>query len=111
MNIFRKIVEWFRRKFTFKYSSNYKVEVVRDIPDIVPERKILIVDEGAPESLVFKCPCGCKADVQLNLLADARPLWKYKINEEGNITISPSIWRTAGCRSHFFVREGKIEWV
>jgi hypothetical protein len=111
MKIFRNIAMWFRKKYSYYTSPKFKFETVEDSPVIIPEKKILIVDEGTPESLVFKCPCGCNADIHLNLLKDARPLWNYKITKKGNITISPSVWRKVGCKSHFFIREGRIEWV
>ena len=34
---------------------------------------------------------------------------KYKI-EEGKISLSPSIDRFVGCKSHFFLTDGKIIW-
>ncbi|MFX8036043.1 DUF6527 family protein [Acinetobacter baumannii] len=32
------------------------------------------------------------------------------VDESNFPTLSPSIWRSKGCRSHFFVREGLIVW-
>jgi hypothetical protein len=63
-----------------------------------------------PDSLVFRCPCGCHTDIFLNLLKDAKPIWRFHISKKNKITITPSIWRKVGCKSHFFIRKGKIEW-
>nr|WP_244859784.1 DUF6527 family protein [Nitrosospira sp. NRS527] len=57
------------------------------------------------------CPCGCKQKIELPLIREASPRWKLEVNQHGNPTISPSIWLNTGCRSHFFVRAGKIIWV
>lgn len=110
MIFFRNIAKWFRQKYSFYTSPKFQFETVEDTPSFIPEKKIFIVDEGTAESLVFKCPCGCKADIHLNLLKDARPLWNYRISKKGNITISPSIRRKVGCKSHFFITNGKIDW-
>jgi hypothetical protein len=48
--------------------------------------------------------------IQLNLLPDAEPLWSLTKHRDGTVTLSPSIWRQKGCRSHFFIRKGQIEW-
>jgi len=63
-----------------------------------------------PDSLAFKCPCGCDTTIFLNLLFDAKPRWKYYITKKGNISISPSVWRKVGCKSHFYIRESRISW-
>jgi len=31
-------------------------------------------------------------------------------NRDGTITLKPSVWRTKGCRSHFLVRNSRIDW-
>ncbi|WP_425373246.1 DUF6527 family protein, partial [Klebsiella pneumoniae] len=32
------------------------------------------------------------------------------VDGKGRPTLYPSIWRTTGCRSHFWVRIGRIHW-
>lgn len=72
-----------------------------DVPEEVAENKIYIIGGRDNEWLiVFKCPCGCKDAIYLNMLKKARPQWRYKIGREG-ITLSPSINRRYGCKSHF----------
>ncbi|HYT93263.1 MAG TPA: DUF6527 family protein [Gemmataceae bacterium] len=60
--------------------------------------------------VVFLCPCGCGETVQLNLLPDERPRWEVTAHEDGTISVEPSVRRVRGCRSHFFVRRGCIDW-
>lgn len=89
----------------------FQIEFVEDVPDIIAENTIFIVQDGNfPELLAFECPCGCRARIFLNLLPDASPKWSYIIDEQGKIDIYPSIWRKIGCKSHFFVRESDIDW-
>jgi hypothetical protein len=56
------------------------------------------------------CPCGCGEVIHLNLLEDTSPSWKVRKNRDGSITVMPSIWRTKGCHSHFFIRNGHVDW-
>ncbi|MGE0639981.1 MAG: DUF6527 family protein [Thermoanaerobaculia bacterium] len=49
---------------------------------------------------MIKCP----------LVRSGGPRWTVDV--KGALpTLRPSIWRTAGCRSHFFVLRGRIKWV
>lgn len=101
--IFLKFIEWFR--------PEYHIEFVNELPETTQERRIYIVGEPNEHWLLaFNCPCGCRKLIQLNLLTDAKPRWKFTILTNGKIDISPSIWRTTGCKSHFFVRKAKIFW-
>jgi hypothetical protein len=45
----------------------------------------------------------------MNLMDDYDPYWKYTIHGK-TISLSPSVNRLVGCKSHFFLRSGKIEW-
>ncbi|WP_373276366.1 DUF6527 family protein [Sphingomonas agri] len=56
------------------------------------------------------CPCGCQTTIQLSLVPNDRPRWRAQVAENGIISLSPSVWRTRGCGSHFVVRDGKIRW-
>lgn len=51
----------------------------------------------------FKCPCGCNATISLNL-AEGKPQWKVIGN-----SITPSINRIVGCRTHFSITNGLIK--
>ncbi|WP_410688422.1 DUF6527 family protein [Chitinophaga filiformis] len=55
------------------------------------------------------CPCGCGKILYLNLLRDYAPYWAYK-TEGKIISLSPSVHRTVGCKSHFFITDGKLIW-
>ncbi len=108
MMFFRKIVA----KFAEWLQPEHKLVYVDELPRNVKDKTIYIVgDVKQPWLLAFNCPCGCQNLIQLNLLKDAAPCWGFKVNKKNKINIYPSVWRTTGCESHFFVRKGKIDWV
>ncbi|WP_246622445.1 DUF6527 family protein [Rhizobium laguerreae] len=58
----------------------------------------------------MRCPCGCGDMIELMILRGARPRWDISIDKAGHPSLHPSVWRKSGCRSHFWVREGRILW-
>jgi|ERR1051326_7849783 len=73
--------------------------------------KVYVVrSQGHTKWAQFRCPCGCGDVILLNLSASRRPKWIVRRDIFGRATIFPSIWRTEGCRSHFFIRRGKVDW-
>ncbi|MEW8441568.1 MAG: DUF6527 family protein [Candidatus Thiodiazotropha taylori] len=81
----------------------------------MPERPAPGVSDLAEEggvtwAVAFKCPCGCGDSISLNLIG-RRPRWSAQIDASGKMTVHPSIWRTSGCTSHFWIRQGCIHWV
>jgi hypothetical protein len=104
-----KFFNWIAR--LCKRRPNYTYEFVTELPEKFKERQIYICEhEGFAWQLNFLCPCGCKVLLYVNLLEDSKPYWRFCINKKGQISISPSLHRKVGCKSHFFVRNGKIEW-
>jgi hypothetical protein len=107
-------MNWFKKiflKLAECLHPSYKTEHTDDIPKSLSKRTIYIVGKkNEPWLLTFECPCGCKNIIQLNTLKEARPRWNYQILPQNKLDISPSIWRLSGCKSHFFVRKGKIIW-
>lgn len=94
-----------------KLAHAYKVCEAYDLPESIGKRTVFIIgNQENPWLLAFQCPCGCKNIIQLNLLYDVYPNWSYSINRK-KITVRPSIWRKHGCKSHFFLKNGKILWV
>ena len=94
--------------------SPYKALILKDdadIPTPLQAHTVYIIGIKGNEWLaVLECPCGCGSKIQLNLLPQERPCWKWNINRNGNVTLTPSVWRKIGCKSHFFVRDGLILW-
>lgn len=94
---------WQRRKLT--------VIAVVDLP-IQPKVGIfyLVQDGGFAWAALMQCPCGCGDSITLNLIGQ-RPRWSAAVDARGIVTVQPSIWRTSGCRSHFWIRKGRVRWV
>ena len=89
----------------------YATEAVDDVPDVLEPRRIYLVgDQSMPWSSALCCPCGCGATIQLSLVAGDTPSWRVRRHFSGSVTLHPSIWRKTGCRSHFFLRRGRIVW-
>lgn len=58
---------------------------------------------------VFKCPCRCGTVISLALRDTHTPHWKMQINDR-RPTLHPSVWQKVGCKSHFWIRDGAIDW-
>ena len=70
----------------------------------------LIGNPTRPWAAAFLCPCGCRDRITLSLIDTDSPSWRAYLSVAGDITFNPSIWRTKGCRSHFFIRYGRVVW-
>ena len=85
--------------------------VQASLPAQLLRRTIYIVcEDGFDEQVALLCPCGCGRVLQMNLLPDERPCWRVMRNADGTVTLHPSVWRTKGCGSHFWLRNGRIWW-
>lgn len=99
---------WFR--LLLDPSKRYRHTFVEDPPSQLEDSLVyLIGDGGRPWSASFKCPCGCGEAISLSLIEHDNPSWHVSTRTSG-ITIHPSVWRTKGCRSHFFIRDGRVLW-
>ncbi len=110
MNIFftiRRLICWFRGE-----PVPFFTVVVEETPDnAVGGILYLFRTSGEPWGLGFVCPCGCGELIELNLMPEVRPCWKVKMHWDSTPSLHPSVWRKVGCRSHFWLREGKVRWV
>jgi hypothetical protein len=84
--------------------------VVPDPPDAPRPRTLYLVGETVPWCGVLVCPCGCGDAIRLSLVPRDHPSWNAVIGDADRPTLSPSIHRVVGCRSHFFLRGGRIVW-
>lgn len=89
----------------------YRWTRVAEPPDRLSPRIVYIVGQGGHLwSAEFLCPCGCGATVRLSLHKEGRPRWTVQTHRDGRVSLSPSIWRKVGCRSHFFITDGLIKY-
>ncbi|SHN32834.1 DUF6527 family protein [Mucilaginibacter sp. OK098] len=103
-NILARLKIWSGPQRYFRYQFE------KDIPETVAPNKIFIIGEPCNQWLsVLKCPCGCGMTINLNLLNEASPCWTFFISRQ-KISLKPSIWKKTGCKSHFFIKNGKVKW-
>lgn len=82
-----------------------------EVPDRLKSQVGYVIGQNGHEwHIVMSCPCGCSAPIYLNLLPDDFPRWELTRHCDQSFSLFPSVWRTTGCRSHFFVRRSRIEW-
>jgi hypothetical protein len=110
MRWIRNAWSWFTSLFRRK-PRPWATQTTDEIPEKPLAETVYLVGEGEYLWFVaFVCPCGCRELIQLNLLPDTCPRWGIVRNPDGTVTLAPSVWRTTGCRSHFFLRQGRIDW-
>lgn len=104
---------WFRRLCEGLRAQRKLVVVHGDaLPAQLPKRGLVLLQEdGEDWSVGMRCPCGCKQRVELPLVREAKPSWKLTLEQDGSPTLTPSVWLREGCRSHFFLRRGRVQWV
>jgi hypothetical protein len=88
-----------------------RYERVEDFPQqFHPDTLYVAGEDPYLWAAAMLCPCGCGDTIQLSLLEDESPCWRLCHEGDGAVSLRPSVWRTKGCRSHFFVRRSRIEW-
>lgn len=106
-----RVVGWLRDAWA-RVAPRRKVVIVPgdSLPERLPKRDLVLAREGGEDWCVgFHCPCGCGRVVELLLVAEAKPRWDLYL-DKGRPTLSPSVWLKSGCRSHFWIRDGRIRW-
>lgn len=104
-SIFERLTAWWRGG----------LKVVQGEGDTLPvriQRRHLIhmLDAGESWSVGFHCPCGCGDVIELLLVRAVDPHWTLSVDRFGRPTLRPSVWKSAGCRSHFWLRNGQVIW-
>lgn len=68
---------------------------------------------------VYLCPCGANGEGQahgdfpylINLSSsEERSRWDYSVDHEGRVTLTPSVLDCVHCKSHYFIRDSRVEW-
>jgi hypothetical protein len=81
------------------------------LPAKLPLRDLVLArDDGEDWCVGLRCPCGCGERLEMMLLEGVKPRWDVILDGHGRVSLHPSVWLQSGCRSHFWVRKGKVIW-
>lgn len=109
MRWLERVNRWFR--LVLDPRQSYRHAFVEELPDAIDDGVVYLVgDDPKPWAAAFRCPCKCGETVWLSLIPRDDPSWRARVLANGRISLSPSIWRKKGCRSHFFIRDGRVLW-
>lgn len=100
-----KAIAWF-------HGSDYFIKRVKNFyrNDKIGNKEVVVVGGSDYHKWAhLACPCGCGDIINLSLMKSHEPTWSLKIHW-GLPTFYPSIWKRDGCKSHFWIKKGKIKW-
>jgi Family of unknown function (DUF6527) len=81
------------------------------LPERLPWRDVVLARDGDEDWCVgMRCPCGCGRTIELLVIAEAKPRWDMSIDRKRRPSLSPSVWLQKGCRSHFWLKAGRVRW-
>lgn len=89
------------------------VAKANDVParDTLRHGEAVLVSSGRTAKwLSLPCPCGCGVPYLLSLSPSRRPRWSVSTDWLARPTVTPSVRRLDGCRSHFWIASGEIHW-
>lgn len=78
--------------------------------DLVVGRLVVVRDGPVEKWICLRCPCGCGEKILLNLSANKSPRWRVSVDWLRRPTAEPSVLQVRGCRSHFWIKGGRIDW-
>lgn len=85
------------------------IELTEELPaESDHKEKTLYIEPSFAAAMI--CPCGCKAILYMPINEKAQPRWDYSEGPNSEATLNPSINRMVGCKSHFWLKRGQIEW-
>jgi hypothetical protein len=112
MRIWARIGNWWRKTWA-RLEPRRRLQIVEgdSLPRRLPRRALVLArDDGEDWCVGMRCPCGCAEVIELLLVPEAKPRWKLTVDAKGWPSLSPSVWRQKGCRSHFWLRGGRVYW-
>lgn len=83
-----------------------------DLPDVPGAGELAVAGSlDRPKWALLDCPCGRGHTILLPLQKSANPRWALTVDPQGRPTLSPSVDRISEGRCHFWLRDGRIQWV
>lgn len=80
------------------------------------EQNVAVLERDDSDQVVavwHVCPCGCKGNRRLPVNGHKQENgagWSYSVDERGYLTMNPSLQDYGTCNSHYFIREGMVQW-
>lgn len=117
---FGELGQWLVERFTSKQAKKlprvtyqHVVETERPPPisAVMAHTVYVVRRQAAPRWTMFHCPCGCGDVITLSLQETHDPRWSLEFTDSGRTSFHPSVWKTTGCRSHFWIKDGRVLWV
>lgn len=104
-------IPWWQWLPVFGWRVVMVVDSADEIPQKLPRNSAVLVGSSTrPKWVVFDCPCRSGHRIMLNTDSARSPRWSTTVT--GPLTISPSVdYNHPVRRCHYFVRNGRIEWV
>lgn len=79
-------------------------------PERIPKRRLVLLDDDGPYAVAMLCPCGCGETIELMVMGGVFPRWDVSIGRRKRVSLYPSVWVQSGCRSHFWLKDGRVIW-
>ena len=89
-----------------KYNK-IKIEYIESKPKII-EDGILYISKKFSTTF-HNCPCGCGEVVVIPITISFADGWELFI-ENDHVSLHPSLLQRFACKSHYYIRKGKIVW-
>ena len=107
----KKFTFWLIKPLINYLDKPYSLEFIEDPVEEAHKRVLYVVGtKDEPWQAEMLCPCGCKEKIVLPLNNETSPRWTLKISHSNVPSLRPSVWRSKGCKSHFFLTDGHIQW-
>lgn len=110
ISFINRIIGYFQWKFG---KFQFRVALVKNNPnpEDIKANIVYIVGGGNYVKWAYlRCPDNCGDNIMLNLSVNRKPLWSVVQDKKGRATIYPSIYKLDGCKSHFWIKNGKLIW-
>jgi len=103
---------WHHRQYRHRFSATVFVDSRQILPDQLLDDHIYVVGpRDAPKWVVMTCPCRQGHRLDVCLMPTVSPHWRLKLSRRQQVTLSPSVWVSEVCTSHFWVYANRVEWV
>lgn len=106
------LTRWLRRTLEW-LAPPRRLRIVESdsLPRRLPWRDLALARDGVEDWCVgMRCPCGCGRTIELLVIAEAEPRWDISVDSKRRPSLSPSVWLQKGCRSHFWLKAGRVRW-